>query len=237
MAELKVKFSGNIKRTATVESFRFIPQGVVDFKPGQFLRVIFDPTNRANKDLNKYLSFSSAPGREYIEVTKRLSDSNFSRRLKGLRAGDEVLVEAPLGNCAFKEEYKKIAFLIGGIGITPVISIIEYIAVRKIATDAVLIYSNRTEEEIAFKKELDYWRSSSANIRVIYTITDCQPRDSRCLYGRIDKDLLTARLSDIRERVVFIFGPPRMVEAMQQLCLEAMVVRKERIKTESFIGY
>jgi len=219
-----------------VQSFRFVPQGAVDFKPGQFLRLIFDPANRADKDLNKYLSFSSAPGREYIEVTKRLSESNFSRRLKGLKSGDEVLIEAPLGNCVFREEYKKIAFLIGGIGITPVISIIEYIAVRKIATDTGLIYSNRTEEEIAFKKELDSWQSGSANIRVVYTVTDCPPRDSRCLYGRIDKDLVTAQLSDIRERVVFIFGPPAMVEAMQQLCLEAGCDR-ERIKSESFIGY
>lgn len=236
MQELRVKFIENIKRTATVESFRFIPQENIAFQSGQFLQLIFDEANRANKDLNKYLSFSSAPGKGYFEVTKRLSESNFSQRLRRLESGDEALVKAPLGNCVFKEEYQRIAFLIGGIGITPVISIIEHIAAGKIAADTVLIYSNRTEEEVAFKKELDSWQVGNKNIKIFYTVSDSPPRDNRYIRGRIDKELLSLRLSDIKERIIFSFGPPKMVEAMQQLCLE-LGCHKEKIKTESFLGY
>ncbi len=236
MQELRVKFIENIKRTASVESFRFIPQENILFEAGQFLQLIFDEANLANKDLNKYLSFSSAPGKGYIEVTKRLSESNFSQRLRELKPGDEVLIKAPLGSRVFKEEYKKIAFLIGGIGITPVISIIEYIAAQKIATDTVLIYSNRTEEDVAFKKELDSWQVGNKNIKIFYTVSDSPPRDNRYIRGRIDKELLSVRLPDIKERIIFIFGPPKMVEAMQALCLE-LSCSKENIKTESFIGY
>jgi len=236
MQELRVKFIENIKRTATVRSFRFIPQENIVFQAGQFLQLIFDPANRANNDLNKYLSFSSAPGKGYFEVTKRLSESNFSKQLRSLKPGDEVLVKVPLGSCAFKEEYQRIAFLIGGIGITPVIAIIEHIAARKIATDTVLIYSNRTEEEIAFKKELDSWQVDNKNIKIFYTVSDSLPRDNRYIRGRIDKELLSVRLPDIKERIIFIFGPPKMVEAMQQLCLE-LGCNKEKIKTESFLGY
>ena len=236
MQELRVKFIENIKRTATVRSFRFIPQENIVFQAGQFLQLIFDPANRANNDLNKYLSFSSAPGKGYFEVTKRLSESNFSKQLRSLKPGDEVLVKVPLGSCAFKEEYQRIAFLIGGIGITPVIAIIEHIAARKIATDTVLIYSNRTEEEIAFKKELDSWQVDNKNIKIFYTVSDSLPRDNRYIRGRIDKELLSVRLPDIKERIIFIFGPPKMVEAMQQLCL-GLGCNKEKIKTESFLGY
>jgi len=234
--EAKAKFIEQVSRTASVTSFRFLPAQDFSFEPGQFLQLVFDPLHRANNDLNKYLSFSSAPGKGYLEVTKRLSSSNFSQRLKGLNPGDEVLIKAPLGSCIFKEDYKKIAFLIGGIGITPVVSIIEYIATRKINTDAALFYSNRTEEEIAFKKELDSWQAGSNNIRVFYTVTDCQPRDSQCIYGPIDKDLLLSQLADIKDRIIFIFGPPKMVEAMQQLTTE-LGCNRESIKTESFMGY
>ena len=236
MQEIRVSLSERIKRTQTVESFRFCAKEKINFVPGQFLQLIFDEENRDNKELNKYLSFSSLPSKNYLEVTKRISDSNFSQRLKNLKIGDELLLKAPLGNCVFNPEYEKIGFLIGGIGITPVISIIGYIVDEKLNTDAILLYSNRREEDIAFKGELDHWRSVNYNIKVIYTVTDCPPKDSRCIFGRINKELISQNAPDFRERIFFIFGPPKMVNAMNNLCLE-LSCPKENIKTESFIGY
>lgn len=225
-----------IKRTQTVASFRFAPQERIDFIPGQFLQVILDADNQGNKELNKYLSFSCAPGNDYIEVTKRLSESLFSQRLKGLRPGDVVYLKAPLGSCVFKDDYKKIVFLIGGIGITPVISILEYIVDKKLDTDACLVYSNRNEEEIAFRKELDALAALDKNIKIKYVVTECQPKDRVCIFGRIDQDLIKKNVCDILERTVFIFGPPKMVAAMQALCLE-IGCKEEDIKTENFLGY
>ncbi|MDI6606466.1 MAG: FAD-dependent oxidoreductase, partial [Candidatus Omnitrophota bacterium] len=189
-----------------------------------------------NKELNKYLSFSSSPAREYIEVTKRLSQSQFSQKLKGLNPGDQVLLKAPMGSCVFKEEYKKIGFLIGGIGITPVISIIEHIVDKELDTDLVLFYSNRTPEEIAFKKELDYWRGVNKNIKLIFTVTDYQSKDPAYIFGRINADLLRQQNWNMVERILFIFGPPKMVGAMSDLCL-ALGCSKENLRAESFIGY
>jgi len=224
------------KRTETIESFRFMPEERIIFAPGQFLQLIFDPERQNNKELNKYLSFSSSPDREYIEVTKRLSDSIFSKRLGSLQIKDKVLANAPLGSCIFEDKFKEISFLIGGIGITPVISIIEYIVARDLQTDVVLIYSNRTEEEIAFKYELDLWQAENKNIRIFYTVTECQPKDKRCIYGRIDKKLLMECMKDCSRRIFFIFGPPKMVEAMSVLCRD-IGCPGENVRTEKFIGY
>ncbi len=236
MELFKGKVIQRIKRTQSIESFRVLPEKGVEFSPGQFLQLIFDEKNPANKDLNKYLSFSSSPLKNYIEFTKRLSDSAFSGKLRDLKVNDTVFIKAPLGNCIFKDEYKRIAFLIGGIGITPVISILEYIAEKKLDTNILLFYSNRTEDEIAFRKELDSWQSQNKNIKIIYTVTDCEPKDKRCLLGHIDKTLLLSKISDIRERIFFTFGPPGMVKAMENLCLD-LSCNKENIKTESFLGY
>ncbi|MEW6008151.1 MAG: FAD-dependent oxidoreductase [Candidatus Omnitrophota bacterium] len=232
----EAKLIERIKRTDSIESFRFLPDKKIEFLPGQFLQVIFDEDKLDKKDLNKYLSFSSSPFKNYIEFTKRLSNSIFSQKLNSLEANDTILIKAPLGNCIFKDEYGKIAFLIGGIGITPVISIIEYIMEKKLDMDILLFYSNRTEDEIAFRKELDSWQSQNKKIKIIYTVTDCQPKDKRCLLGHIDKTLLSSKISDMRERVFFTFGPPGMVKAMENLCLE-LSCNKENIKTESFLGY
>lgn len=225
-----------IKRSSSVESFRLMPHERIAFVPGQFLQVLFDERNPGNKELNKYLSMSSSPTKDYIEVTKKLSESTFSEKLRALKAGDEISLKAPFGNCVLKDDYKKIGFLIGGIGITPVISILEYIADTHLAIDALLFYSNQTEEDIAFKKELDVWQSANANIRVVYTVTACEPRDKKCIRGRIDKDLFARTVTDVEQRVFYIFGSSGMVEAMRNICIESKCA-KENIKTESFIGY
>lgn len=236
MKELRARLIARIRRTPTVESFRFMPQEKLSFLPGQFTQLIFDEKNRQNKELNKYLSFSCSPDREYVEVTKRLTDSAFSARLKSLKTGDEILLAAPSGNCVFKDDYKNIGFLIGGIGITPVISIIEYITDRKLDTDVVLAYSNRTDKDIAFKEGLDYWRSLGHNLKIYYFVTDCEPKDKTYIYGRITKDLLKEKTCDLEKRIFFIFGPARMVEAMEALSFE-LGCAKENVKTETFIGY
>ena len=236
MKTMRARLIERIKRTPTVESFRFKTEEPFDFVAGQFLQVVFDPQRADNKELNKYLSLSSSPGLPYIEVTKRLSGSLFSGRLNALKAGDEVSLKGPMGNCVFRDEYRHIGFLIGGIGITPVVSILEYLASSRLDTDAVLVYSNRVEEEIAFKKELDLWKARNPRIKVFYLVSDCEPKDKTCSYGVINKETLEAQVCDLHKRVFFIFGPPKMVDAMKQLATE-MRCSQENIKTETFIGY
>jgi ferredoxin-NADP reductase len=236
MKEIQARLIEIIKRTDSIKSFRFILPEKITFIPGQFLQVIFDETERSNKELNKYLSLSSSPTKEYIEVTKRISESRFSQKLQSLKINDTVLLKAPMGECIFRPEYKHIAFLIGGIGITPVISIIEYIIDKKLDTDVILFYSNRTDSDIAFRKELDDWESINKNIKIFYTVTDYPTVDKNCFFGQIDKNLLTQKAPDLNDRILFIFGPPKMVDIMRNLALE-LGCKEENIKIERFMGY
>ena len=230
------KLVERIKRTETVESFRFQLESRPDFLPGQFLRVIFDTGNLNNRDLNKFLSFSSAPQTPHIEVTKRLSSSVFSERLQQLKEGDAVSFLAPYGQCVYKDEYQKIGFLIGGIGITPVVSILEYIAFKNLPADVCLLYTNRNEEEIAFKEDLQRLSQGRNHWQVCLTIDDTQPRSSEIRFGRIDRTLVKEVLPDVTERIVYSFGPPGMVNAMRDLCL-SLDCRPENLRTEIFSGY
>ena len=106
---------------------------------------------------------------------------------------------------------------------------------KKINTDVIVLYSNKTED-IAFREELDYWQSTCSNIKVIYAVTECRPKDVNCIAGSITKDLLLKVIDDWRQRVFFIFGPPNMIGAMNNLCSEAGCDR-ELVKVETFTGY
>lgn len=233
---VKAVLTERIRRTPSVESFRFSVGDRISFLPGQFCQVIFDRENPGNRGLNKYLSFSSSPERDYVEVTKKISESEFSRRLMSLRPGDEVLLKAPMGKTVFRDGTDRIGFLIGGIGITPVISIVEHIVGRGLETDVALLYMNRTLEETAFRLELEEWSEQKENIRYYCFLTREEPMDGRCAAGRIDRDAVLERIDDCGERTFFVYGPPKMVEAMGDLCRQ-VGCDPERLKTESFAGY
>jgi ferredoxin-NADP reductase len=207
-----------------------------NFFPGQFVQVIFDRTNISNALFNKYLSFSSSPTKDYMEVTKKLSESQFSQKLKNLKIDDTVFLNGPLGNCVFRDNDDRLCFLVGGIGVTPAISIIEYVMEKKLGTDITLIYSNKTEGDIAFKRELDVWQAINKKVRVVYIVTEARPEDKSCLWGVLNKNLLIREVKDIDKRVFFIFGPPVMVTAMKNLCVEADCPGRS-IRAENFIGY
>jgi ferredoxin-NADP reductase len=235
MKEVYGTFIESIERTKSVVSFRFTLDQKITFLPGQFMLLLFDETNKNNMNLNKYLSLSTSPDHDFIEVTKRISESDFSRKLVSLNKGDRVLFKAPMGNCVYKDEYNKIAFLIGGIGITPVISILEYIESRKLDTDVCLLYSNRFPDDVAFKDELDRF-ATRPNVTIIYTITDCDPQDNICMKGFITKEMVVKTIPDWKERYIFVYGSPTMVDSMKSICTD-LTCDSGRLKTENFMGY
>ena len=142
----------------------------------------------------------------------------------------------PNGDCIFYEDYRKIAFLTGGIGITPVVSILGYIAAHSLATDAVLLYSNRAENDIAYRDRLNDYADKQPTIKIVYTVDYEKPTDSRISFGMINKDFVLKHIPDYRDRMFFIFGPPGMVNAMVKLCQE-LGCPPEKIKAENFAGY
>ncbi len=220
-----------IKRTKDIQSFRFKLDEDIDFLPGQFMEVVFD---KEEKDLKHFLSFSSSPTESYIEFTKRLSESKFSQRLKEMNSEQEVAFRFSFGKCVFKEEYEKIGFIIEGIGITSVISMLEYIEDKNLNTDVLLIYTNCSFSETTFKPELDDW-SNSLNLRIIHVL-EKPVKGLNFVKGRMDFDFLSRYKEELEFRINFVFGSPKMVEAIADL-LTQISIDKGRVKKEEFIGY
>jgi len=236
METLHAIFTEKIVRTPTTTSFRFSPEKPLVFLPGQFVRVIFNEQVVSDQSMNKCLSLSASPRKPWIEVTKRLTESAFSQRLNGLQQGESVLLQGPMGSCVFREEYTRICFLVGGIGITPVMSMLEYLPEKKSPVSLTLFYSNRNEEDIAFQNELTILQRGNPFLTIIYTITDCRPKTAHYEYGPITPSMLTRHLSDPSGYVFFIFGPPKMVSAMKTVCGE-IGCQSLALKTETFTGY
>lgn len=222
-----------IERAPDVRSFRFNkPEGLNCFA-GQYMIVAL---KSEGKELREPFTISSSPTeRNYLEITKKLTGRPFSNTLASLKEGDKVSIEAPFGDFIFKGEYDKIAMLAGGIGITPLRCMIRYATDEKLDTKITLIYSNRFEDEIVFKDELEEMQKQNMNLRVVYTVT--RPGEKWNGYrGRIDKEMIQKEIPDYMERVFYICGPSKMVEAMVSV-LKEMDIPDKQIKQEYFPGY
>ncbi len=236
MAEFETEIKEIIKRTHNVKSFRFLVKDKIDFLPGQFF---FVTIKIGENEATKHFSFSNSPTeKDYIEFTKKITDSEYSKALDNLKAGDWARLRLPYGKFTFQGEYPKIAFLSGGIGITPIRSICKFVTDKKNPAKITLLYSSNTPEDIIFKEDFENMEKENDNLKVVYTIT--LPDDAgrwEGKTGRIDSGMIQEEIPDYAERIFYICGPPAMVEAMKEIISRDLNLDAGRIKTENFTGY
>jgi len=237
MIEFETEVIDTVQRTHNIKSFRFRIKGDVDFKPGQFFFVTIkiDGTERT-----KHFSFSNSPTEKgYVEFTKRITESEFSKALNGLKIGDWAKLKMPYGSFTFEGEYEKIAFLSGGIGITPIRSICKFATDSTLPTDMVLLYGNNREEDIIFRQDLDNMQSVNKNLRIVYTLTspDIDRKTWKGRTGYIDDTVIKEEIPDYIERTFYICGPPKMVESLINILKSKLRIQKDKTKIENFVGY
>ncbi|MFH1678931.1 MAG: FAD-dependent oxidoreductase [Candidatus Omnitrophota bacterium] len=230
---LEVEIREIIPRTYNVKSFRLELKQGIGFKAGQFLEV----TLKRDKELSRYLSISNSPTEGgYIEFTKKITESDFSKMLNEFRPGDRVRIKYPYGTFTFEGEYKRIAFLSGGIGITPIRSITKYVVDKKLDTDMALIYANRSIKDIAFGDDFQAMQGEYPKLKVVYVLSQEEAEwDGRT--GHITAQAIKEEIPDYAERKFYICGPPGMVKAMETILKDELALPGEGIIKENFIGY
>jgi len=231
--KFETQFQEIISRTHDVTSFRFPRPAELDYKAGQFF---FITLKQGNKELRKHFSFSSSPTeKDHIEFTKKFTDHEYSLALKAVKVGDWARIDAPYGQFTFEGEYPKITLLGGGIGITPFLSICKNATDKALNSKITLFYGCRTENDRAFKEELEELAQKNKSFKIIYIIN--QPTEKwKGATGNINTELVKQLLPDYQENMFFTCGPPPMVEAMENL-VASLGLPKEKLKRELFSGY
>ena len=225
--------TGIIPRTHNVISFRFPRPDALNYKAGQFL---FITLKSMGKELRKHFSFSSSPTEKtHIEFTKKLTDSEFSAALKTLKKGDWARIDAPYGKFTFEGEHEKIGLLGGGIGITPFIGICKFCTDLHLDTKITLLYGNRTEADIAFRKKLEEMEEKNQNLKVVFILTEAES-GWKGATGLITADMIKKEIPKYKETVFYTCGPPAMVQVMEKL-IEQLGLPKAQLKREYFTGY
>ena len=221
-----------IQRTPDIKSIRFEkPQGF-DYLAGQYIFITLgdDPDQ-----MTKHFTLSSSPTEGFLEITKRLTGHPFANALASLSSGDKVSMMGAYGDFTFQGEHDKVGILSGGIGITPLRSMIKYSIDKKLNASIILLYSNRFENDIAFRDELEAVQTENSNIKIVETITK-PGLDWKEVSGRINAEMVKKYMPDYLERTFYTSGPQKMVDSMVSLSRELGVTEKQ-IKQEYFPGY
>lgn len=221
-----------IQRTSDILSIRFERPEAFCYDPGQFM---FIKIHKNEEELIKHFTISSSPTEETLEITKKLTGHDYSNALQNLKIGDNISIDGPYGDFTFKGEHGKVLFLTGGIGITPIRSIIRYCLDKRLSTDMVLLYSCRFEDDVPFKNEIDELNDINLNLKVFYAVS--RPTEKWGGYtGRISGELIRESVPDYQSRFTYISGPPAMVASMKTILTNELNLPASRIKTEQFKG-
>jgi predicted ferric reductase len=178
-------------------------------------------------------SLSATPGGDLLRITvKDLGDS--SARVAGLRPGTKALIEGPYGTLTGDTYRGGPVVLLGcGIGVTPLLSLLGDLPYAP--GQATLIYRARTEAEIAFRAELD-WFAARRGVRLVYLLGGRAERPSwlPAQYAdHADASALRQIVPWIARSDVYLCGPDAWTEAARTAARTAGVP-EEHLHTELF---
>ncbi len=221
-----------IPRVEGVKTYRFERIKQYTYEAGQwFVLTIPD----ADGYLTKHFTHSSSPTEGYLDFTTRLTGSPYKTVLDSLPVGTEVEMEGPFGSFTLREGARRLAFITGGIGITPVRSILRSLADTGSDIEVALLYGNQNMDTIPFRLELETLSSQLPGLRVTHVLVD-PPLDWNGPTGYITQETVSAAIDDPADWTYYVSGPPSMVVAMKGV-LDELGVNRRQMVLENFDGY
>jgi ferredoxin-NADP reductase len=204
----------------------------LSFKAGQFciLRLNNMPITDSRGSARP-LSIASAPSQDKLELSWRMSQSAFKQSADKLSVGDTVTVQGPFGEF-FLPENKSIPviFLVGGIGITPVRSMLLEDEARGIKRPITVIYSNRTPQDAPFFDEINNF-GQQQNISIINTITNVKYAPWSGERGYITSEMIQKN-AQWAESHYYIVGAGGFVSAISDVL--AQIIPSNQVHVDNF---
>jgi len=218
--------------------FAFTSDRPLAFRPGQYLEWTLGHAGADSRGNRRYFTIASAPAEEALRLGVRFGTpaSSFKRALGAMREGDTLTASHLAGDFTLpKNPRRKLAFIAGGIGITPFRSMVQHLVDTRDARPVTLLYANRTAADVAYADVFEAARRA-IGMQTVYVLTDEEKPVPGAVSGRIDAELIAREIPDYRERLFYISGPHGMVEAFRSI-LGDLGVHRANIKTDYFPGF
>ena len=220
-----------LEEATDIKTFRVARPNGFTFNAGQFLAVRVDV---AGKPHVRCYSISSSPEAQgYLEISVRRQGLVSTTLHATLRSGSTLTIGQPTGQFLYPGgDDRPLALLAGGIGITPLLSMLRHAVLRDPTRPVTLLYSARSRDDAAFIHELSLIAERHPQVHVAVTFSGgTAPSPWRT--GRIDTAMLRQFIPHPAHTIFCVCGPAAMMAAMDQL-LRAEGVPADQIRSERF---
>jgi len=222
---------GVADQTGDIRTFRLRRPKGFDFKPGQFLTVQIRVDGNA---MIRCYSICSAPeARDVLEISVKRQGVVSTALHKTLMKGSILLVRPPGGPFVYPaNDGRPLVLLAGGVGITPLISMLRHAVVADPGRDVALVLSVKALEDVPFRAELAEIAAKHPRARVVFAVTRGAAGPGMHA-GRVDAGLIAQITQGPTKAVYCICGPLPMIDGMKRL-LASLGVPEEQVRAEAF---
>jgi predicted ferric reductase len=204
------------------------------FRPGQFgwLTVYGSPFKITAHPFSFSSSAEVGDGSVAMSI-RNLGD--FTGQIDRVPAGQRVYIDGPYGAFTIGNPADMHVLIAGGVGITPMMSMIRTLADRNDRRPLILLYGSKSWDEITFREELEAL-TARLNLTVIHVLEN-PPDDWTGERGFINAELLKRHLPpSYADHEYFICGPGVMMDAIEKALGELKVpISKYHSERYSFV--
>ena len=238
-----------VKETPTCTSVYLEPvdeKPIASFQSGQHLTMRF-PIPTHPKPVIRCYSISDGPGKPHYRITVKAIAAGEASQDPGLvsnfindhlQQGDVLESKAPAGSfCLDLNDSRPVVMLAGGIGVTPMISIIKSIQRHSPNRLAVLLYGVRNKSELAFVDELRKIKETNKNFHIVYCVSAPLPGDGQGkgyqVEGRVSIDLVKQLLPH-NDCHFYLCGPSAFMQSLAEGLAILGVFLAKQVHSEAF---
>jgi ferredoxin-NADP reductase len=230
-----------IKVAANTADFIFYPERQFAYQPGQYMEFTLPHAHSDSRGDRRYFTLASSPTEPELRIGVKFYDqgSSYKEAMLEMDRNTKLVADHVSGDFTLpKDASKKLAFIAGGIGITPFRSMVKYLVDTDDHRPVSMIYSARTQDDVAYAPIFTE-ASNKVGMKTVYILTDepegpTQPGVYKG--GPITAEIIAKEIPDYEERIFYISGTHPMVEAVQAM-LRGLGVPRRHIKTDFFPGY
>ena len=226
------------QETRNVWTLKFAPPDGIPIRPhqpGQFHFINLHRGPALPKE-EHHFTISSSP-LDHTSLSSTIKESgDFTKTIGRTKVGDNAVLEGPFGRFSFLQHInlEYLVFIAAGIGITPFMSMLRYLHDTHSQQQVLLMYANKSEQDIVFREELDLIAQTKEPQLKIFHVISQPTKNWLGEKGHIDSTMLRKYCENIISKSSFyVCTPPLMITAITR-SLISLGVKRNQIYSERF---
>ena len=181
----------------------------IGFTAGQYVNIVLDDGQR------RAFSFANPPyDNARIELHVRLiPGGRFTTHVfSGMKAGDSLVFEGPIGAFSLHESERPILFVAGATGFAPIKSIVEDAFQRGIRRPMCLYWGVRRPGDLYMLELAESWQRQHPNFKVVPVLSHPEPEDRWSGRTGMVHAAMLEDFADLKGYEVYVCGSLKMVQ-------------------------